>query len=96
MAAQIALSHHEKFDGSGYPLGLKGEAIPLVGRIVAVADVFDALTSVRPYKPAWEFERAVQLLRDQRGLHFDPECVDAFLGQLDAIRAVRERFNADD
>ena len=95
MAAQIALSHHEKFDGSGYPLGLKGSAIPLVGRIVAVADVFDALTSVRPYKPAWEMDRAVEFLREQSGRHFDPECVDAFLSQMDEIRAVRERFSAD-
>jgi len=94
MAASIALSHHEKFAGGGYPLGLKGDAIPLVGRIVAVADVFDALTSARPYKPAWEMDRALQFMRDQRGLHFDPECVDAFLGQLDEVRAVRQRFAA--
>lgn len=95
MAATIALSHHEKYDGSGYPLGLKADAIPVVGRIVAVADVFDALTSARPYKPAWEMARAVQFLRDQRGLHFDPACVDAFLGQLDEVRAVRQRFAAE-
>ncbi len=95
MASDIALSHHEKYDGSGYPLGLKADAIPVVGRIVAVADVFDALTSARPYKPAWEMERAVQLLRDQRGLHFDPACVDAFLGQLDDVQSVRQRFAAE-
>ncbi len=95
MAATIALSHHEKYDGSGYPLGLKADAIPVVGRIVAVADVFDALTSARPYKPAWEMERALQFLRDQRGLHFDPACVDAFLGQLDEVLAVRRRFAAE-
>lgn len=95
MAAQIALTHHEKFDGSGYPVGLKGHAIPQVGRIVAVADVFDALTSVRPYKPAWELDRAVNFLREQSGTHFDPECVDGFLGQMDRIMAVRQRFKAD-
>lgn len=95
MAAVIALSHHEKFDGSGYPLGLRGEAIPLVGRIVAVADVFDALTSARPYKQAWEMERAVDFMRAQRGAHFDPRCVDVFLERLDEIRAVRKRFAAD-
>jgi len=95
MASDIALSHHEKYDGSGYPLGLKADAIPVVGRIVAVADVFDALTSARPYKPAWDMARAVQLLRDQRGLHFDPACVDAFLGQLDDVQSVRQRFAAE-
>ena len=92
MAAEIALNHHEKFDGTGYPMGLKGDAIPIVGRIVAVADVFDALTSARPYKPAWAVERAVQFMREQRGLHFDPECVDAFFNQLPQIEMVRQRF----
>ena len=95
LAAVIALSHHEKYDGSGYPLGLKGNAIPVVGRIVAVADVFDALTSARPYKPAWTLDRAQQFMRDQRGLHFDPECVDAFLGAWTEVLAVRERFKAE-
>lgn len=95
MAAAIALSHHEKYDGSGYPLGLKADAIPIVGRIVAVADVFDALTSARPYKPAWEMERALDFMRAQRGLHFDPACVDVFLGQLDEVNSVRQRFAAE-
>lgn len=94
MAAVIALSHHEKFDGSGYPLKLKGEAIPLVGRIVAVADVFDALTSARPYKPAWEMDRAVSFMRAQRGVHFDPQCVDVFMDRLEEIETVRRRFVA--
>lgn len=94
MAAVIALSHHEKFDGSGYPLGLRGDAIPLVGRIVAVADVFDALTSARPYKPAWDMERAVTFMRAQRGVHFDPQCVDVFLDRLDEVETVRRRFVA--
>lgn len=92
MAAEIALSHHEKYDGSGYPNGLAGEAIPIAGRIVAVADVFDALTSERPYKPAWTIERAIELLRDGRGSHFDPACIDAFLESMDAALTVRERF----
>lgn len=95
MAAVIALSHHEKYDGSGYPLGLKGEFIPIVGRIVAVADVFDALTSARPYKPAWPLERAVEFLRAQRGQHFDPQCVDVFLERLEEVKVVRERFKAE-
>jgi response regulator RpfG family c-di-GMP phosphodiesterase len=95
MAAEIALSHHEKFDGSGYPGGLVGDAIPLVGRIVAVADVFDALTSTRPYKPAWDLERSVNFLKEGRGSHFDPRCVDAFLARWNEVLAVRERFRDD-
>jgi len=91
MAAEIALSHHEKYDGSGYPRQLAGAAIPLSGRIVAVADVFDALTSSRPYKPAWDIDRAVALLREGRGSHFDPDCVDAFLAQLDAALVIRDQ-----
>ncbi len=96
MAATIALSHHEKYDGSGYPQGLTGEAIPLVGRIVAVADVFDALTSARPYKLAWGIEQAVSFMRAQRGRHFDPQCVDVFLERFDEVLAIRERFLNDD
>lgn len=92
MAAEIALTHHEKYDGSGYPDGLAGEAIPLVGRIVAVADVFDALTSPRPYKAAWELERAASFLREGKGAHFDPACVDAFFDQWDAVLDIRDRF----
>ena len=92
MAAEIALSHHEKYDGSGYPDGLAGDAIPLVGRIVAVADVFDALTSPRPYKAAWELERAAAFLREGKGAHFDPACVDAFFDQWDAVLEIRQRF----
>lgn len=95
LAALVALTHHEKFDGSGYPRGLAGEAIPLPGRIVAVADVFDALTSVRPYKPAWPLEKALDFLREQRGQHFDPACVDAFLADLPAVLAIGERFQDD-
>ena len=76
-AASIAISHHEKYDGGGYPFGLAGDAIPLFGRIVAIADVFDALTSVRPYKKAWPVEQAASHLRDGSGGHFDPACVEA-------------------
>jgi putative two-component system response regulator len=91
-AALIAWTHHEKWDGSGYPRGLKGEDIPLHGRIVAVADVFDALTTERPYKKAWEIGRAVQFLQDGAGTHFDPDCIQAFLARLDDALAIRERF----
>ena len=90
--ATIALGHHEKFDGSGYPQGLSGQDIPLFGRIVAVADVFDALTSERPYKKPWALEDAATYLRDQRGLHFDPQCVDVFLAAWPQVLGIRQRF----
>jgi len=92
LARQIALTHHEKYDGSGYPNGLAGEDIPLVGRIVAIADVFDALTSVRPYKKAWTEEEAVNFLREQKGRHFDPQLVELFTDQMPAIREIRLRW----
>jgi hypothetical protein len=82
MAATIALSHHEKWDGSGYPRGLAGEEIPVERRTVAVADVFDALTSDRVYRTAYSVEHAVEMMRGQRGLHFDPQLLDAFLEVL--------------
>lgn len=91
-AAIIALGHHEKFDGSGYPSGLIGEAIPLYGRIVAVADVFDALTGVRPYKVAWDMERALEYIRDHAGSHFDPDCAEVFLSRIDDISSIHARF----
>lgn len=94
-ASVIALTHHEKFDGSGYPQGLKGEAIPLHGRIVAVADVFDALTSARPYKPAWEMERAIALIHEGAGSHFDPQCVDAFFTDWEAALAIKQQYQDD-
>lgn len=94
-AATIALSHHERYDGAGYPRGLAGEDIPLDGRIVAVADVFDALTSARPYKRAWPLEDARAQLVAGRGSHFDHRCVDAFLGAWDEVLAIRERFGTD-
>ncbi|MDH1262804.1 HD domain-containing phosphohydrolase [Pseudomonas sp. GD03944] len=88
----VALSHHEKWDGSGYPRGLRGEEIPIEGRIVAIADVFDALTSVRPYKQAWSIEDAVGFLREQSGQHFDPRLVELFIGRLPEILEIRERW----
>ncbi|MGE5386593.1 MAG: HD-GYP domain-containing protein, partial [Betaproteobacteria bacterium] len=93
--AEIAFSHHEKFDGSGYPRALVGENIPILGRVVAVADVFDALTSERPYKKAWSMEDARQHLLAGRGRHFDPVCVDAFLSGWDGIIDIRHRFQDD-
>lgn len=90
--AEIALGHHEKFDGTGYPQGLVGQAIPLYSRIVAVADVFDALTSDRPYKKAWSLDQAAAHLREHRGTHFDPQCVQAFLDQWPAVLDIRQRF----
>ena len=92
MAAEIALTHHEKFDGSGYPDGTVGEAIPISGRIVAVADVFDALTSPRPYKKAWVLERAFDFIKTGSGSHFDPACIDAFFAVVPEILIIRERF----
>ncbi len=89
LGAVIALNHQERFDGSGYPSGIQGEEIPLPARIVAVADVFDALTSVRPYKPAWPISQAVEYIREQSGVLFDPLCVDAFMSRLSKIHDYR-------
>ncbi|MDX8398891.1 MAG: two-component system response regulator [Gallionellaceae bacterium] len=92
MAQVIALTHHEKWDGSGYPQGLAGEAIPIVGRIVAIADVFDALTSKRPYKDAWTIEKTVQLIKSEAGQHFDPTLINLFVDILPQVLVVRERW----
>ncbi|GLX83751.1 two-component system response regulator [Thalassotalea loyana] len=92
MAETVALTHHEKYDGSGYPAGLKGKDIPLIGRIVAIADVFDALTSERPYKKAWSIEDAIALIVEERGKHFDPELADYFIESIDEITSVKEQF----
>ena len=92
MGALIALGHHEKFDGSGYPLGLVGDHIPLPARIVAVADVFDALTSVRPYKAAWTAHQAFDYLRSQSGSHLDPALVNAFLRVSDQTLAIQQEL----
>jgi len=91
-AASIALNHHEKFDGTGYPSKKKGNEIPLFARIVAVADVFDALTSERPYKKPWSLEQASQFLRDNSGSHFDPECVNAFFTEFGEVLAIKSQF----
>jgi putative two-component system response regulator len=92
MGAEIALAHHERFDGTGYPRGLVGVAIPLPARIVSVSDTFDALTSVRPYKTAWPPEQAREHLLAVRGRHLDPDCVDVFLAAWDDLLAIRARF----
>ena len=90
MASRIALSHHEKWDGSGYPRGLKGEQIPLEGRITAVADVFDALSSKRTYKKAFSAEKCCSMMEEDRGSHFEPRVFDAFMDCLDTIRRIQE------
>lgn len=92
VGAEIARNHHERFDGQGYPHQLRGKDIPLVGRIVAVADVFDALTSERPYKKAWSLEDARQHLLNNSGTHFDPDCVNAFLSDWSEITRIRNAF----
>ena len=84
-ARSVALTHHEKWNGSGYPRGLKGDEIPLTGRIVAIADVFDALTSTRPYKEAWSFEKSIEHIKEESSRHFDPALVDIFMDCRDEI-----------
>lgn len=92
MASNIAIAHHEKYDGSGYPYGLKGEQIPIEARIVAVADVFDALTSERPYKKAFPVEQAVKMIEDESGKHFDPNVVQAFKNVIHKILAIKKQY----
>ena len=92
MAASIALNHHEKWDGTGYPAGLKGEDIPLHSRIVAISDVFDALTTKRPYKQAWPLDETLELMKSQTGKHFDPGLIPVFMDSLDDILAVKKRW----
>ncbi len=93
MARVIALTHHEHFDGSGYPNGIKGYDSPLAGRIVSIADVFDALTSKRPYKEPWSLEASVDYLIAQKGKHFDGELVDAFLSCMNEIKELMATFH---
>ncbi|WP_135075127.1 two-component system response regulator [Terasakiella sp. SH-1] len=88
----IAIAHHEKWDGSGYPYNLKGEDIPLFGRIIAVADVFDALTTARPYKKAWAVKDAVQFINEQSGQHFDPQLVGLFNNLIDEICKIKTKY----
>lgn len=94
LAHKLALEHHEKWDGTGYPYGLKGEEISIEGRIVTIADVFDALTSKRPYKKAWSVEEAIDLLKDEAGKHFDPQLVDLFIGQIDSIIEIKNTYTS--
>jgi two-component system response regulator RpfG len=96
MGALIALCHHERFDGQGYPRGLAGKAIPLQARIVTVADVFDALTTTRPYKQAWSFDDALEYLHAQSNAHFDPECAQAFVNRIDEVRRIMREYRDDD
>jgi putative two-component system response regulator len=92
MAKTVAISHHEHWDGSGYPKGMAGEDIPMVGRIVAIADVFDALTSVRPYKESWTVEDAVTYLQEKSGTQFDPKLVPLFVESIDKVLAIKEQY----
>lgn len=89
----IARGHHEKYNGKGYPAGILKQEIPIYARIVAIADVFDALTSVRPYKKAWSFEDALNLLIEEKGEHFDPELVDLFVDSIDEVKAIYKKFS---
>jgi len=91
----IAYNHHEKYDGSGYPNGLVGENIPIFGRITAVADVFDALTSTRPYKKAWSLDEAFNLLIKEKEIHFDPKLVDLFVENKDSILVIYNEFSQE-
>ena len=93
LAATIAWTHHEKFDGTGYPRKLSGEAIPLEGRIAAVADTFDALTTKRIYKPAFSVDQTLDIMREGRGKHFDPSLLDTFLGAVDEVLVIKDQFS---
>ena len=92
LAERIAASHHEKYDGTGYPDGLKGDKIPIEGRIAALADVFDALVSRRVYKPGWTLDETLGFVRQESGKHFDPKVVDALLASLPQIKQTMDRL----
>ncbi len=92
LAKEVALTHHERWDGTGYPNGLAADAIPLSGRIVAIADVYDALTSDRPYKTAWPEQQAVGYLQEQAGRHFDPDLIQHFIRCLPQIRQIQQQY----
>lgn len=92
LGAQVAYTHHERWDGNGYPRHLRGEEIPVEGRIAALADVFDALTSDRVYRPAFPLKTAVEMMRSERATHFDPEMLDAFLDTLDELEGIRHTY----
>jgi response regulator RpfG family c-di-GMP phosphodiesterase len=91
-AIRIAGGHHEKWDGSGYPRGLQGAAIPLEARIMALADIYDALVSKRVYKKSWTHDEAVNEILSKKGSHFDPEVMDAFMSELDSFKAISEQY----
>lgn len=92
MARLVALTHHEMWNGQGYPNGLKGEEIPLVGRIVTLADIFDALTTERPYKKAWKVDATLDFIRDKSGEIFDPDLVEIFMGIVPQILEIKEKY----
>ena len=92
----MAAYHHERWDGSGYPEKLSGEDIPLSARIMAVADVFDALTSTRIYKPAFSLEKSIEIIKEGNGTQFDPKCVEVFLESLDDVKEVLKKYNSND
>ena len=95
LAAEIALSHHERWDGSGYPIGLSGEDIPLSGRIVALADAFDSLTSMRMFKPPWIIDRAVSAIEHESNRRFDPQVVRSFMAALSSLTSVKRQFDSE-
>jgi putative two-component system response regulator len=95
LAKSVSLYHHEKWDGKGYPHGLQGDDIPIEGRIVAVADVFDALTSKRPYKKAWSIEETMAYMVEQSGKHFDPNLIVLLQKNLDKILHIKSRWPED-
>ncbi|WP_137227454.1 two-component system response regulator [Shewanella sp. MEBiC00475] len=93
MAREVALYHHEKWNGDGYPFGLKGDNIPLSARVIAIADVFDALTSIRPYKKAWSLEDTMSFIVKQAGIHFDPSLVPLFVESIDEITVIMQQYS---
>ena len=93
MAGSIALNHHERWDGKGYPRGISGESIPIEGRITALSDVFDALTTIRPYKEAWSIDETIEYIKKMAGLQFDPKLVDVFVAKLDKILEIKSAYD---
>ncbi len=96
MAAEVAVAHHERWDGTGYPHRLQGDEIPEAGRIVAIADTFDALTTVRPYKEAWSIDKAFDYLKENAGSHFDPAMVDIFFDIREKIESIKAHWDSLD